>query len=590
MKKVISFLTCFLLIVSIPVNIYSSGEGNVDGGGGGMGGGTSSNKWTPGDEGVRITVVDDKNKKIVSTPMDFTNKNPKIKYHFGKVSKIQYKNGKNLTLHHVNDEAYKVFGFTKKIPVVITSKQLGKSDIKKIKAFFCSEPVVREISSRCGVPYKTLIDGDYKLLMEPIAYVTFNGNRIAMTAHEASLYNEKLKGGLRSKLVSITHKNLPLSMFLETPDLGFPAWKGSTNTKQTDKTIQERLGLGIVYFNNFPKDGEEDVDIKPPNEGTVNPDNPNGPDNPNEVYNYEYHTDTDVITSIKVTGANRSPDNPVEVTFNINGKVYTKKDIYLPKNGGSQLVWVKWHTPKTPQKITIAAKTNTSVKNIKINANIIDLKENTPPDPTANDRNDNFKIPSIPKSNNSSTEYGEWGCKWIPKWVFYEDGEGKGNWVDEGNWEWFWIKYTVSLSASMDLKADEKVITSSKDRKTMKSGYGVNSELDTKVSYNAPEDSVTQAQNAITHFPEFEYKEYNRVYELFKDGYNSKFKLKNNKYSTYNQRVHFTPIWYHDGEYTPSTEIIDVWTPNGMLTVRVNDTVKIKGDLFQDYHIGKMKN
>lgn len=587
MRKAITTIVCIvILLVSIPVNIYSDGEGNVDGGGGGMGGGTSSNKWTPGDEGVRITIVDDKNKKVVGTPMDFSNKIPNIKYHFGNTSKLHYKNGYKLKLYHVNDVKYRVTGFAKKIPVIITSKQLGASDIKKIKAFFCSEPVIREISSRSGINYETLINGDYKLLMEPIAYVTFNGNRIAMTAHEASLYNEELKGGLRSKLVSITHKNLPLSMFLETPDLGFPAWKGSTNNKQTDKTIQERLGLGIVYFDNFP-DGETEgeVDIKPPDGGGTT-----DPDNPDETYNYDYHTDTDVVTSIKVSGSNRSPNNPVEVTFDIKGKTYTKKNIYLPKEGGSQLVWVKWHTPKKPEKITITAKTNTTVKNIKINANIVDLKENTPPDPTANDRNDKFKIPTVPTSNKSSTEYGEWGCKWISHWVFYSDGEGGGSWVDEGWWEWFWIKYTVNLSASMNAKADEKVITASEDKKTIKSGYGINSELDTKVSYNAPEDSVTQAQNAITHFPEFEYKEYNRVYELFKNGYNSKFKLKNNKYSTYNQRVHFTPIWYPDGNYTPSTEIIDVWTPTGMLSMKVNDIVNIKGNLFQDYHIGKMKN
>ena len=35
----------------------TGGSGNVDGGGGGMGDGTSTNSWTPGNEGVRVTVV-----------------------------------------------------------------------------------------------------------------------------------------------------------------------------------------------------------------------------------------------------------------------------------------------------------------------------------------------------------------------------------------------------------------------------------------------------------------------------------------------------------------------------------------------------
>ena len=61
--------------------------------------------------------------------------------------------------------------------------------------------------------YDTLINGEYKLLLEPIAYYTFQGVMIATTATEAAMYDEKLSGGLRSKMVSLSHKNLPLAMF-----------------------------------------------------------------------------------------------------------------------------------------------------------------------------------------------------------------------------------------------------------------------------------------------------------------------------------------------------------------------------------------
>ena len=36
---------------------YAVGEGNLDGGGGSMGQGTTQNFWSPGNEGVRVTVV-----------------------------------------------------------------------------------------------------------------------------------------------------------------------------------------------------------------------------------------------------------------------------------------------------------------------------------------------------------------------------------------------------------------------------------------------------------------------------------------------------------------------------------------------------
>ena len=92
--------------------------------------------------------------------------------------------------------------------------------------------------------YDTLIGGDYKLLLEPIAYVTFEGVRTAFTATEAAMYNQVRGGMLRKKLTSLTHKNLPLAMFLETSDLGYPAWGGGKNQKVSDDEIIGSLGLG----------------------------------------------------------------------------------------------------------------------------------------------------------------------------------------------------------------------------------------------------------------------------------------------------------------------------------------------------------
>ena len=55
-------------------------------------------------------------------------------------------------------------------------------------------------------------------------FLKFQGTLIAVTATEAALYDEMLSGGLRVVLPTVAFQNLPLSMFLETPDLGYPAW------------------------------------------------------------------------------------------------------------------------------------------------------------------------------------------------------------------------------------------------------------------------------------------------------------------------------------------------------------------------------
>ena len=100
MKRIFAFFLSLLLILGIcPMSALADtgGSGNVDGGGGSMGQGTSQNSWNPGMDGVRITVVNAESGQPVSTPFDLTNKNPTIKIHFGKVSKIQYTNGSSIS-------------------------------------------------------------------------------------------------------------------------------------------------------------------------------------------------------------------------------------------------------------------------------------------------------------------------------------------------------------------------------------------------------------------------------------------------------------------------------------------------------------
>ena len=68
------------MIISIifPVVVFAVGDGNIDSGGGGMGDGTSTDKWSPGYDGVRVTVVRASDYSVVTTPIDLTNKQPSI--------------------------------------------------------------------------------------------------------------------------------------------------------------------------------------------------------------------------------------------------------------------------------------------------------------------------------------------------------------------------------------------------------------------------------------------------------------------------------------------------------------------------------
>ena len=50
------------------------------------------------------------------------------------------------------------------------------------------------------------------------------------------------------------------------------------------------------------------------------------------------------------------------------------------------------------------------------------------------------------------------------------------------------------------------------------------------------------------------------------------------------KRVHFTPIWYPDGDKTQLI-IFDAWTPPGMLIKSMIDTLTIEGNVYDDWHI-----
>ncbi|OME30052.1 hypothetical protein NSS98_22640 [Paenibacillus sp. FSL E2-0274] len=569
-KSVLLIIAILLYLLPYPVYADGTGDGNIDHGGGGMGSGSDQNFWNTHDEGVRVTIIRDSDQSTVATPVDFTNLTPpNAILHFGKVSKLQYAHGAPLT---PNTGVYTYVHPQKELPFIIKSKS-GQTSIEEIKSYFTDELVIQYIAEASHVNYDTLTDGNYKLLLEPIAYITFQGVKMAMTAHEAALYDQILSGGLRSKMVSLTHQNLPLAIFLETPDLGFPAWDGPSNSRVSNDQIISSLGLGIVRFIDAPT-------TPPPTETSM-----------------RYRTDTDVITSVHLsTSTQITPDAPARVTFNIMGSSYSVTNIVIP-NGDSQVVWIKWRTPSKPQTITIhITSSDGRLSENTITASIVDLNQNPPPDPKATDQNSGYVTPNVPSyPNRTSVSWGIWSANWhaywvwISNWQWYSTGintgywQDNGHWRDDGWWDYTRTSYLAFLSATQSLLPDPKSPSSSTNQ--MKSGYGIEINTTTALSSNAPSSHITGAQHAVSYFPEFSYQKYWRLQDVKSSGFSTSFWLKPNEYSTYQSRVHFTPIWFPDGFYTPITRILDAWTPEGMLTIQLQSSIAISGNLFSDWHI-----
>ena len=561
MKRIFAFFLSFLLILGIcPMSALADtgGSGNVDGGGGSMGQGTSQNSWNPGMDGVRVTVIYSETQKPASASIDLTSKTPAIKIHFGKVSKIQYRDGSSIS---PTTSSYVYYNPAITMPRIISTGS-SKASIEAIKKYFCDEIIVRYIAELTGISYDDLITEKYKLLLEPIAYFKHNGVMYAMTAHEAALYDNQTGGALRRTMTSLTHKNLPLAMYLEYSDLGFAAYSGPANKTCSNDTIIAYLGMGIVRFEEQPPEQPEPTD-----------------------YDYEYRVDTDVITPVTLyAGSEINPDGPATVTFTIKGSTYRMRNIVIPE-GDSQLAWVKWHTPSEPQDITITVRTNRgTLSQTTIKAKVVDLSGNDPPDPKATDTAGSWRSSGVPsREEKAYAAWGVWWAQWHPYWVWHSTGDDDGYWVDEGWYDFFRDNYSASMTATTRIEPDEKVPTAAGN--TMKSGYGVSNTVTATVSTSAPMSHYTYGQTAVSYFPEFNYTTYWRLLDRLSSGKTARFQFAENIYSTYKQRVHFSPVWFPDGSYTVNTHVMDIWTPAGMLCANLTDSVTISGSLYDDWHI-----
>lgn len=529
--------------------------------------GTAGYYWpNVGYDGARVTVVDAESGQQASIPIDYTNVDigalsPAI-CHFGKVSKMGYRNGAGLSPQ--------VGGYVCRRPSVpmpqIISGSTRKASMAVIRRYFCSEAAAVMVANDAGIPFADIEQGKYKLVIEPIIYLVYQHLYFAMTTTEAGLYDQMTGGDIAFHFPTVVMNNHALALFLERSDLGFDAWTGPTDSVRTAQEMVSILGIGIVTYQEFLE--------------TV------------AGYDKEYRVDTDVIIAVRLTtDRQRTPDAPAYARFSVGGRSYLHSNIYMPENG-SQLAWVKWHTPSEPGEVTITISSNCSTSIGQIRAKIVDMDDNPPPDPQADDRNDGFSISSAPgKQNVTYLTWGEWDCWWHAHWVWHsdidEDGADNGYWCDHGWWEYAWKSYSASLSAVFATKPDAKNPTAS--GKTMKSGYGLNVDVSARVSSSAPSGHITGAQNVVAYFPEFDYGEYWRLLKRKNIGYSSSFEFQVNPYSTYGRPVHFSPVWYPNGGYATYVEVLDAWTPAGMLQINLTDTLTVNGSLYDDWHIRPMK-
>ena len=133
---------------------------------------------------------------------------------------------------------------------------------------------------------------------------------------------------------------------------------------------------------------------------------------------------------------------------------------------------VRWTTPDEPQDMTIDVDVSgPGSAQATIHCKIVDLDENPPPNPVADDRNDSFTPSPGPRpAGENLGPSGPFGIPWWQEyWVWHGDDEDR-YWCDHGWWESDLDRYSASFPLLSEITPDEKNPTASDS--TMKSGYG----------------------------------------------------------------------------------------------------------------------
>ena len=126
----------------------------------------------------------------------------------------------------------------------------------------------------------------------------------------------------------------------------------------------------------------------------------------------------------------------------------------------------------------------------------------------------------------------------------------------------------------------------------MRSGYGFYLSYRPTITRTGTEimpdsSAYTEVQQVYATFPEFKYlQDINSFRTLEK--VNGAWMFEKNPYADGKERLHFTPLWYPNGDYTVSVIASEVWTPAGMIqAVRNCNTIRIVDSAYDDWYVGE---
>ena len=283
-----------------------------------------------------------------------------------------------------------------------------------------------------------------------------------------------------------------------------------------------------------------------------------------------------------------TPDNPLTVTMKATrngGTVFDTqtKSVICPK-GDTNLVWFTVDIPETgyssadvtftftvttPATITDTASTN-DVSSKTVTTYVLPDRR-TPDasfelDPPADYTKSTYKT-----NNNKQLSWSVW--------------EWNGGFVEKT----YSAKLTVKAELTPDATAVWSKYNNARKLWTTRSGYGLNTAV--TVSLTGVDDDMFAGNAKVNaYYPEFNYSTAAGKSNMLllgsenESGYSASFTFDSNTDTISGNKMHVTPVWFPDGEYSVKYEVYDIWTPAGMLTSNTYAIINIEGSMYDDYY------
>ena len=297
------------------------------------------------------------------------------------------------------------------------------------------------------------------------------------------------------------------------------------------------------------------------------------------VPNAPYRSGTEVITSFYLLNSGTVPvipDHNISVHIRIysNGTLIKSASASAVVPGNEKnLYYVKWTVPNGIGSVTATAdivENGVATESVTRSYSVIPNEIYSTPDTQYEaSAPEGFTVPTVPGDESQTKTWYVWS---------YQNGS------------FVKMNYGLAIGMSAPIITPDASANATYESGvwTMKSGYGfaiqANSTVTPLGGYSMPDQNAyTLPQYATALFPEFSY--------LAQQGKCRTLQLNGNTWSFRQNanygNIHFTPLWFPDGNYTVVVKLSDCWTPLGMITRQTRtNTVVISGSAYDDWTIG----